>query len=117
MLIKHGIDHVDKGLVRREETVSAGQQVALEHTFHSVFAEHLNNPTVGREFTAIRIFREVLSNPELFADFIDVLQLVRRILVRTKDTEAVDIQSHHVPEKSSQRAHVLSFYLPRLVNL
>ena len=116
VLIEHGVDHVNKGFIRREEAVPAGQQVAFEHAFHGVLAEHLDDPAVGRQFAAIRVFREVFGDPELLADFIDVLQLVRRVFVRAEDAKAIHVRFHDVAKEGPERTRILRFDLPGLVD-
>ena len=108
---------MNKGFVGREEAVPARQQIAFEHAFHGVLAEHLDDPPVGRQFAAIRVFGKVFGNPELLADFIDVLQLVGRVFVRTEDAEAIHVRFHDIAKESSQRARVLRFDLPGLFDL
>ena len=47
MLVEHGIDDVDEGLVAGEEAVPAGQQIAFEPALALVLAQHLHHPPVG----------------------------------------------------------------------
>ena len=117
MLIEHGIDHVNEGFVSGEEAMPAGEQVALEHAFDGVLAEHLHHPAIGGQFAAIGIFREVLGNPELLADLVDVLQLVGCVLVRAEDAEAVHVRFHDVSEESAQRPGILGFDLSGFLDL
>ena len=117
MLIEHGIDHVHEGFICRKEAMTACEEVALEHPFHRALAEHLDYPPVGREFAAVRVFREVFGDPEFLADFIDVVQLVGCVLIGTEDTEAIHVRSHNISQEGSQRARVLSFDLSRFIDL
>ena len=55
MLVEHGIDDVDEGLVAGEEAVAAGQQIAFEPALALVLAEHLHHASVGREMVVVRI--------------------------------------------------------------
>ena len=108
---------MNEGFIRREEAVPSGEQIAFEHAFHRVLAEHFDDPPVGRQLAAIRVFRKVFGDPEFLADFVDVVQLVRRVFVRAKDAEAIHVQLHHIAQESSQRPRVLGFDLTGLVDL
>ena len=65
VLVEHRVDDVDEGLVGGEEAVPAGEQVAFEHAFHGVLAEHLDDAAIGRQLAAVGVFGEVLVDPEL----------------------------------------------------
>ena len=54
MLVEHGIDDVDEGLVAGEEAVPAGQQIAFEPALALVLAQHLHHPPVGGEMVVVR---------------------------------------------------------------
>ena len=58
VLVEHGVDHVNERFVGGEEAVPAGEQIAFEHAFHGVLAEHLDDAAIGGQFAAIRVFRE-----------------------------------------------------------
>ena len=73
VLVEHGIDDVDKGFVGGEEAIAPGEQIALEHTFHSVLAEHLDDPSVRRQFAAILVFREIFGDPKFLGSLINRL--------------------------------------------
>src|SRR5215469_6631753 len=82
-----------------------------------MFAEHLHDSAIGRQLPTVRIFGKVISDPELLADCIDVIQLVRSVFVRTEDPEVLYVQLHDIPKKRAQRSGVLSFRRPRLFYL
>ena len=63
MLVEHGVDDVDEGLVGGEEAVAAGEDVAFEPAFEGVLAEHLHDAAVGGEFAAVGVFGEVAVDP------------------------------------------------------
>ena len=46
VLVEHGVDDVDEGLVGGEEAVAAGEHVAFEPAFEGVLAEHLHDAAV-----------------------------------------------------------------------
>ena len=48
MLIEHRVDHVNEGFIRRKKAVATGKQVAFEHAFHRVLAQHFDNASVRR---------------------------------------------------------------------
>ena len=73
MLVEHGVDHVDKGLIGGEETISAAQQIAFEHALHGVLAQHLNHTPIGRQFATVLVFGEIVGNPEFLGDLVDSL--------------------------------------------
>ena len=43
VLVEHGVDHVDEGLVGAPDTVTTGQQVGLEEAFHLVLGQLLDD--------------------------------------------------------------------------
>ena len=53
MLVDHGIDDVDEGLVAGEEAVPAGQQIAFEPALALVLAQHLHHASVGRKMVVV----------------------------------------------------------------
>ena len=101
MLIEHGIDHMNKGFIGRKEAVTSREQVAFEHPFYGVLAEHFDDAPVSSQFATISVFGKIFRDPELLAYFIDVLQLVGCIFVRTEDPEAIHVRFHDIPQESS----------------
>src|SRR5690606_20491013 len=53
VLVEHGVNDVDKGLVGGKKAVATGEHIALQPAFQSVFREHLQHPTVRRQFAAV----------------------------------------------------------------
>src|SRR3974390_3108625 len=117
MLVEHGIDHVNKSFIGGKEAMPACQKVTFEHSFHGLFAEHLDNSPVSRQFTAVRVLWKVFGDPEFLADLINRVEFVRCILVGAEYAEAVQISFHHVAKEGAQRASILCFNLSGLVNL
>jgi len=46
VLVEHGVDDVDKGLVAGEEPVTPGKEIPFQPTLARVFAEDFHHPTV-----------------------------------------------------------------------
>ena len=99
MLVVHGIDDVDEGLVSIEETVPASEHIAFEPAFERVFAEHLHHAAIGSDIGAVGILRLDLRQPGFQAGFVNVLQAVGSIFVRTEQTKAVHVVPHDIPQK------------------
>ena len=99
VLIKHRVNHVNERLIAVDQTMPAGEDVALQPPFHSVLAEHLHNATVRRKLPAVLVFREVLAEPDLLADFVEGLKHVRLGLVRPEDPEVLDVLPHDLAQK------------------
>ena len=53
MLVEHGIDDVDEGLVAREQSMAPGQEIALEPALAEMFAQHLHHPAVARQMDIV----------------------------------------------------------------
>ncbi len=86
--------------------MASRKQIAFKHAFDSMLTEHLHDSTVRSQLSAIRVFREIVRNPELLADCVDVVQLVGSIFVGTEDAKVVHIQFHYVAEERAQRTGV-----------
>src|ERR1700732_1746548 len=48
VLVEHGIDDVDKGLIAGEEAVAAREQITLQPALAHVFAENFQDAAIGR---------------------------------------------------------------------
>jgi hypothetical protein len=49
VLIEHGVNDVNKGLVAGEEPVPARKQIPFQPTLTKMLAQNLHNPAIGRE--------------------------------------------------------------------
>src|SRR5271166_1291352 len=117
VLIEHRIDHVYEGFIRREKAVATGKQIALEHAFHGVLAEHFDNASVRRQFCSITVLGETFSDPEFLRDLVNRVKLVGRVLVWREDSKAVHIPLHDIAQKTSQWWDVLYFGISWAVDL
>ena len=106
VLIEHRVNHMDERLVGGEEPMASGEQVAFKPAFERVLRKHFHDPAVGRQFAAIGIFGQVIGQPQLLADLINGIQLVRSVFVGPEDTEALHVVAHDVPQKAPQRPRV-----------
>ena len=109
---------MNERLIGRKEPVAAREQVAFEHAFHGVLAQHLDDPAVGRQFAAVRVFREVLCDPEFLRDFVDILQLIRSVFVRPEHAEVllISVQLHDIAQKFAHYARRFHFDITGLVD-
>src|SRR5215470_15309431 len=80
-----------------------------------MLAEHLDNPAVRRKFPPICILWKVVSDPELLAHRINVVQFVGRVFIRTEDAEVLHVKLHHVAKKRPKRTSIFSFNRSRLL--
>ena len=103
MLVVHRIDDVDERLVRIEESVPAGQQVAFQPAFERVLAEHLHHAAVGSDVGAIGILGLDRRHPGLETRLVNILQPIGRVLVRAEQTEAAHVVPHDVAQKLAER--------------
>ena len=49
VLVEHGIDDVDEGLVAGEKAVAAGEQIAFQPSLAHMLAEHFHHAAIGRD--------------------------------------------------------------------
>jgi len=117
VLIEHRVDHVHEGFIRGEKAIATRKQVALEHAFHRVLAQHLDNTSVRSQFCSITVLGETFSDPELLRDLINRVKLVRRVLVWREHSKALHIPLHDIAQKASQWRDVLHFGISRAVDL
>ena len=97
VLVEHGVDDVDEGLVAGEEAVPAGQQIALEPALALVLAQHLHDAAVGREMVVVG---HGLGDPGAVRHLEHVLPAVGIALVGTEQAEIarLQVQLHHVAQ-------------------
>jgi hypothetical protein len=88
MLIEHRVDNVNERLIAVDKAVATTEEIALQPSFHGVLAKHFHDPAVCCQLTAVRVFREILAEPSLLADFINSIQLVGLSLVRPSNIVA-----------------------------
>src|ERR1017187_219640 len=117
MLIEHRVDYVHEGFIRREKAIAAGKQVALEHAFHRVLAQHFDNASLRSQFCSITILGETFSDPELLRRLINCIELVGCVLVWREHSKAVHIPLHDIAQKTSQWWDVLYFGISWAVDL
>ena len=117
VLVEHGIDDVDEGFVGGEEAVTPGEQIAFQHAFHGVLAEHFDNASVSRQFAAILVFGEVFGDPEFLGCLVDRLQFVRGGFVRAEHAEVSHVRLHHVAQEVPQGRDILGFDASGLIHL
>src|SRR6185369_7376583 len=63
------------------------------------------------------IFRKVFSEPKFFRDFVNRIELVRRVLIRPEDPERAHVEFHYVAQKLSQYLRVFCFDATRILKL
>ena len=80
-----------------------------------MLAEHLDHPSVGRQFATVLVFGKEIGDPEFLGDLVDGLQLVRCGFVRAEDAEVVHVLLHHIAKEIAQRRNILHFDGSRLV--
>ena len=77
----------------------ATQQVAFVPAFERVLGEHLHDAAVGGELPAVGVFSEIVGQPELLADFVDGVELVRRVFIGAEDAEVGHVALHDVAKE------------------
>src|SRR5208283_3717205 len=97
---------MDERLVAIEQTVPATQDITLQPSFDGMLAQHLHHASIRSELAAISVLGKVFSEPDFFGHLVDRFETVRLRFVRTKDTEAVRIQSHHFAKEVTQGRNV-----------
>jgi hypothetical protein len=106
VLVEHRINDVDERLIAVDQTVPAGQQVALQPSFDCVLAEHLHNAAFGSEVSAVGILGEILCQPDLFGDVVERFQPVGLRLIRAEDAEVPHVQPRDFACKVSESGNV-----------
>ena len=107
-------------LVAVEQTVSPGQQIALQPTLALVLAKHFKHAPGGGEKLVVSSGGRV---PLAIGDFKQRFQPVGERLVRTKDAEVAlfTVQFHHLAEEAPEHtgvadaAHAGRGHLDRIV--
>ena len=102
VLVVHAVDDVDEGLVGGEEAVAPGQQIALVPALQGVLGEHLQDAPIRGQLATIGVLRQIVREPQLLADLIDGVELVRRILVRAEDAEVAHVLAHDLAQHGTQ---------------
>ena len=103
VLVVHGIDDVDEGLVGGEEAVTAGEDVALEPAFEGVLGEHLHDAAVGGHVGAVGVLGEVAVDPGLaMRTGVDAVEFVGGGLVGAEDAEVCHVAAHGVAEEGGE---------------
>ena len=102
MLVEHGVDDVDEGLVAGEEAVASGEDVSFEPAFEGVLGEHLHDAAVGSDVGSVGVLGEDLGHPCLGAGLVDDLKAVGCGLVGAEDAEAGHVLAHDVAEEAAE---------------
>src|SRR5271167_2922077 len=97
--------------------MAAGKQLALEHAFHRVLAQHFDNASVRRQLCSITVLGKTFSDPEFLRDLINRVKLVGRVLVWREHSKALHIPLHDIAQKTSQRRDVLYLGISWAVDL
>ena len=92
--------------------MAPGQQIAFQHAFHGVLTEHLDDPSVRRQFAAVLVFWEIFGDPEFLGSLVDGLQFVGCCLVRAEHAEIVHVRLHHVAQEVSQGRDIFGLDAP-----
>src|SRR5579872_1962029 len=106
VLVEHGIDDVDERFVRREKSVASGEKIAFEHSFHGVFAKHLDDTPIHSKIAAVSVLRKIIFNPKLLGDGEEPIQLVGTGLVGSEHAEVAGIAPHRLGKKESEGTSV-----------
>ena len=99
VLVEHRVDDVHERLVAVEQTVAAGQQIALQPALAQVLGQHFHHAAVGRE---VLVSGLGVRQPNLAGRLENSGQPVGRGLVGTHETEAVGVARDHVTQEGAQ---------------
>ena len=88
VLVEHGVDDVDEGLVAVEQPVAPGEQVALQPALAHVLREHLHDTAGGRQVVVSRL---CLCHPGPVGHLEQGSQPVGGSLVRAHRPEGVGV--------------------------
>ena len=107
MLVEHRVHDVDERFVRGEQTVPAGEKIALQPTLAGCLAEHFHDSTFGAQ---VLVRWQAFGNPHPVGHFEHRAEPIGRQLVGSDDTEVspVGISRHDVSQKSAEHARRLS---------
>src|ERR1700733_3421487 len=105
MLVEHGIDDVDEGLIAIEEPVAAGEEIPFKPAFALMLAQHFHHAPLGSEKFILRVNR---SAPLAVGGLEYRLQTVRQRLVGPEDAKVAlwIIQLHDVAQKAPEHVRV-----------
>src|SRR5262245_60270006 len=94
---------MDKRLVRGEQSVPTGEEVAFQPPLARMFAEDLHHPSVRRQ---VVVLRERLCHPRTICDFEQRIESIRIGFIRTEHPKIAcrEVQFHYVAEKTTHRA-------------
>ncbi len=88
VLVEHGIDDVNEGLIAGEETMPPGKQVALQPALAHVFAQHFHHAAILRQ---VLVYGPHFGHPLFSRDLVNRIQAIRGRLVRTEHPEVARI--------------------------
>src|SRR3954464_12844032 len=105
MLVEHRVDDVDESLVAVEEAVPARQEVALEPALAEMLRQDFHHASVGSEphVGGLR-----LRVPRAVRDSEDVVEPIRRSLVRTEQAEVLAVAGDDVAEEAAEDSGCLA---------
>src|SRR5207248_5672385 len=103
VLIKHRVHDMDERLVRGEQPMAAGEEIAFQPSLTGVLAQHLHNPSIGSQ---VIILGTGLSHPGPVGDLKESAEPVRCQFVWCHHSKipVLKIACHHVPKKVSQNS-------------
>ena len=96
VLVEHRIDNVDERLVTGEKSVAAGEQVTFEPALALMFAQHLHDPSIGRD---VIVVGDDFSGGATVGDLEHRVPAVRRCLVRAEHAEVSGVELQNVPDE------------------
>ena len=105
VLVEHRVDDVDERLVAVEEAVPARQEIALEPALAEMLGQHLHHAPVRGE---VLVGRQRLGVPRAVRDLEDVVEPVRRRLVRAEEAEVLAVPRDHVAQEAAEHARRLA---------
>ena len=117
MLVDHGINDVDEGLVAVEKSMATGENVAFEPALHGVLRQHLHDSAFRAEVAAVFVLWQVSVHPDLLSSLVDFAELVALRLIRTHDAEGLLVVADDRVEEFGKLAHAWSHGDTRLVDL
>jgi hypothetical protein len=117
MLVDHGVNDVDEGLVAVEKSMATGENVAFEPALHGVLRQHLHDSAFRAEVAAVFVLRQVSVHPDLLSSLVDFAELVALRLIRTHDAEGLLVVADDRVEEFGKLAHAWSHGDTRLVDL
>ena len=89
VLVQHGVDHVDEGLVGAPDAVTTGQQVSPSRKPSIWCSDSCSTTWPETCHVLVDLVGDVAGIPLLVGDFVGSLQTVGSGLIRSEDAEVV----------------------------